>query len=449
MIEKGFPSKLWQFSKNIVDDINQFKESGEAIQIKKIYIKTKVENYEYKEGITSLGRSYDYIVKEEWDWADQFNFVDKTKQLPDYKEIISEISNIYNVDENQANMWLSAFIYDLTHVILGGISDEILIDKITIFIGDMNNSPLEWKFKIWINGIWLENNEYDIYKGLKIRRPMPSDFEIEKPFDISISTASGFDDTSSAILELRYRSQEHRENQDEINNILECLRLFRLGSVHSVKNERTPKSILTHGGVSSSLLHFSTTYKYSIGEQDIPILKDFLEKIKTLLPKSNSTELSEEIDPIIISLQRYNDALLKPESMESKITSAITCFEALYLKAKERMELSHKLSQRASILLKLFGFPPLEVYNTLIQAYDIRSTFIHGSQIKPEEHKNLTNIAKKILEYARVSILIFLQLKLLKNKEIIIAKIDNSILDENAFLKLKELVKENCTIYIS
>lgn len=446
VIVMSLPSKLWNFSKIVIEKVNTGKENREIFQTKRIFQKIKVDNFEYKEGSISLSQSYHDIEKEEWDWADQFNFVDNIKQLSDYKEIVLEISTTYGVDENQANIWLSAFVFNITSIIIKGISDEILVDNITTFIGDIENSPLEWKFKIWINGIWLENNEYDIYNGLKIRRPMPIDFEIENPFNISIIDNSGFPKTSNAIIELRYRSQEHREYNNEIDNLLNCLRLFKLGSVHSIKTEMNPKSILMSGSSSSSLLYFSTTYKYSIGENEIPRLNDFLVKIKTLLPKSSTSEISEEIDPIIISLQRYNDALLKPESIESRITSAITCFEALYLKGKERMELSHKLSQRASVLLKLFGFAPLEVYRTLIQAYDVRSTYIHGSQIKPEERKNLPRIAEKTLEYARVSILIFLQLKPLIDKEKFIAKIDNSLLDEEAYSKIKKLVNENCIV---
>ncbi|MBT9147686.1 MAG: hypothetical protein DDT32_01451 [Syntrophomonadaceae bacterium] len=97
-------------------------------------------------------------------------------------------------------------------------------------------------------------------------------------------------------------------------------------------------------------------------------------------------------------------------------------------------------------MLRLFDFRPLEVYNALDQAYDIRSTFIHGSQIKSEEHKSTTELANRVLEYARISLLIFLQLKSLVDKDNFVSKIDNALLDENAYLKLKELVK-SCTIY--
>jgi hypothetical protein len=365
MIEKGLSSKLWPLSKSIVEKVNEYKESGEAIKTKRLYIKPKVDNFDYKEGNISYGTSFNYIEKEEWHWKDQFDFIERDiKQLSNYKEIVSEISRKYKVNEPQADFWLSRFVQILIHRILEGVTDEILVDHITTFIGDLEKSPVEWKLKIWIDGVWLEKNGYDIYEGLKIRRPIPSDLEAENPFDlVPMVPAPGFRETSAAILELTCRSREKKEMYDEVDIILNCLRLFRFGSVFSVKTEMHPKSFLTFGSTSTPNLRFSPTYKYCISEQDIPKLKDLIERIKTLLPKRSSQVVSGEIDPIVISLQRYNDALLKPESIGSRITSAITCFEALYLKAKERMELSHRLSQRASALLRLFDFTPLEVYN--------------------------------------------------------------------------------------
>lgn len=449
MTEEGLSSKLWLLSKSIAEKVNEYKKSGKIIKIKRLYIKPKVEQFKYKEGGTSYTKSFSYIEKEEWHWKDQFDFMEKVvKQLPSYSEVVSEISKKYQVNERQADFWLSRFIQILIHKLREGITDEILVDDITTFIADLEKSPIEWKLKIWIDGVWLKDEEYEIFEGLRIRRPKPSDLEIEKPFDMLPfpSVTPSFREVSSAILELTHRSRSPNEAQMEIQKILNCLRLFRVGSVFSIKYEMHPKSFLAFGGTIGSDQRFAATYKYSISQQDVPKLRDFIGKIKGLLPKDLQVT-SGKIDPIVIALQRYNDALLKPESIESRITSVITCFEALFLKAEERMELSYRLSQRAAALLRAFGFKPLKVYNTLVQAYDIRSTFIHGSQITSEERKNAAKIAEKILEYARVSLLIFFQLKHLINKEKLISRIDNSILEEQAYSKLKKLLNENCNIH--
>lgn len=450
MPKKEMSSKLWLLSKSIAEKVSEYKKSKKIVRIKKLYVKPKVEEFKYKEGGISYRKSYKNVEKEEWHWKDQFDFIDRViKQLPGYGETVSEISKKYEVNEHQADFWLSRFVQVLIRRVQEGITDELLVDDITTFIADLEKSPIDWKLKIWIDGVWLEDEEYEIYEGLKIRRPKPSDFEIEISFDMLPFQTVGprFIETSPAILELTHRARSHGEAQREMGKILSCLRLFKVGSVFSIKYEAYPKSFLAFGGTLSSGQRFAPTYRYPLSKQDIPKLRDSIGKIKSLLPKENLQAKLEKIDPIAIALQRYNDALLKPESIESRITSAITCFEALYLKAVERMELSHRLSQRASVLLRVFEFKPLEVYNVLNQAYNIRSTFIHGSQIKSEERKNAAKVAEKILEYARVSLLIFFQLKHLLDKEKLIGRIDNSILEEQAHSKLKKLLKENCTIY--
>ena len=443
MDSKGLSAKLWVLSKGITEKVKDYKNSGQLTKSEELYIKPKIKKFDYKEGNVSYQMSHSFIIKKEWHPTKFFNFTEKVvKQILDYRQIVLEISKRYKVNEAQADFWLERFTQTLTREAFEELSEETLVDTISTFVNDLEKGPIEWKLKVWIDGAWLEDEEYDIYEGLKIRRPKPLDLEAERPFYLALypMPSPAFRETSSAILELVYEARQPVEFQNEIENIINCLRLFRLGSVFSVKTETYPKSILTFGGGTiGSGQRFAPTYKYPISKKDIAKLGELIGKIKSLLPK--------EVGPVNIALQRYNDALLKPESIESRVTSAITCFEALYLKAEERMELSHRLSQRAAALLALFDFVPLEVYNNLNSAYDIRSTFIHGSLIETEKHKDAAQLTEKILNYARISLLIFLQVKSLIDKDNLISKIDNSLLDANAHSKLKELVKGNCSIY--
>jgi len=442
MDNKGLSAKLWVLSKEIQEKVKEYKSTKQLTKTKQLYLKPKISDFDYKEGNISCTTSHSPVVKEDWDMKKFFDFTEKVlKQIPDYHRLALEISKKYEVNEAQADFWLGRFGQTLTGRAFEGLSEETLIDTISTFVNDLEKGPVEWKLKVWINGVWLEAQEYDIYEGFKIRRPKPSDFEVETPFYLlpySRETLP-FGPHPPAVLELEYRAREPVEFQNEIEKIINCLRLFRLGSIFSIKTETYPKSILTSGWTSGSGQRLASTYKYPISKEDIPKLGELIGRLKSLL--------SKEIDSINIALQRYNDALLRPESIESRITSAMTCFEALYLKAEERMELSHRLSQRAAALLGLFDFVPLEVYNNLSRAYDVRSTFIHGSLIEPKNHKDIAELAEKTLNYARISLLIFLQLRSPIDKDKFINRIDNSLLDMNAHSKLEELVREHCSIY--
>jgi hypothetical protein len=450
MNSKGLPVKLWTLSKEINEKVKEYKKNKQTAKTQQLYLKPTISNFNYKEGALSYGTSYSPEIREEWDFKKLFDFTEKViKQIPDYHSIALEISKKYEVNEAQADFWLERFTNSITQIAFEELSEEKAIDIISTFTNDLEKGPLDWKTKVHINGFWLQEEEYSIYDGLKIRRPIPSDIAIETPFyflPLSMET-TGFRTPPSAILELEYRAKQEIEVQNEIEKILNCLRLFRLGSIFSIKMDLSPKSILANGGIIGSGQRFSLAYRYPISNKDITKFAELIRRIKILLPKEPLSASSTEIDPINIALQRYNDALLKPESIESKITSTITCFEALYLKAEERMELSHRLGQRVAALLGFFNFTALEVYNNLNRSYDIRSTFIHGSLIKAEKQKDIAQLVEKILNYARISLLLFLQLKSTIDKESLICKIDNSLLDSYARSKLEELLKQNCAIW--
>ena len=62
--------------------------------------------------------------------------------------------------------------------------------------------------------------------------------------------------------------------------------------------------------------------------------------------------------------------------------------------------------------------------------------------------KSKNKLCDEIVEYARLSLLIFLQLKSQITKDQLINKLDNSLLDENASEKLKKII-ENEEILIT
>jgi len=438
-------SKLWDLSKYIEKEVNESKKKEKASKIKRIFTKIKV-TLNYEKGVVGLGTSTDLIEKDEWQWEGQLHFIeDIIKHLSEYKEALAEISAGFEIDRLKAGVVLSTYVQILIQKSFEGLTDDALKSYITYFIEDLEKSLLEWNLKIWIDGIWLENNEYEIYEGLKIRRPVPSDLEFEYPVGyIPYRELPDFNEVSNSIIEMIYRTQDDWDVFNEEMKILHCLGLFRLGSIFSKKTDMYQKSIFMPGNSRRyRAITYYPLYKYGLNKQDIPRLQEFIERIKPLLPIRDIKAGSKEIDPIAIALQRYNEALSRPESVEGRIFYIMICFEALFLRADERWKLSHKLSQRASALLKFHGLNPDEIYNALKQAYNIRSTYAHGSTDQGE-HGDLAN---QIFEYARISLLMFLQLKQSISKESLIGKLDKSLLENEARDKLKDLIERNCVIY--
>jgi len=447
--DKLIPVLLWNLSKSIRIKVNEHRDKGALLRTQTLYIKTQVERFEYKEGGSSYQTKQANVEKDEWHWRDQLNFVENViKQLPQYLDCVKEISNRYKLTEQESEYRLSRFVQAIAHESIEQPDDEFVIDKVTTFVSDLDEGPTDWKISVDLHGVWLKEEKYELADGILLRRPNPNDLEVERPFD-SIAFHYSFTPFSipSSILELTIRCKSPNEAQSEVEVILDVLRLFRLGSVDYYQYRISPKSILRFGGTFTRNSLTNGPYQYAFQLADIAPFNLFIGKIKPLLPRDPGfADPAAEIDPLIVSFQRYKEALLALVAIESRITSAITCLESLYLKAEERMELAHRLGQRVAALLRLVGFRPLEVYTCVNQAYDIRSTYIHGSRVDKERQQSAQKLCEKVMEYARQSLLIFLQLKKRVDKDDLISKLDHSLLDEKAFQKTKELISTDILI---
>jgi len=250
----------------------------------------------------------------------------------------------------------------------------------------------------------------------------------------------------STILQIKHRAKNQPEMYEELQKLIVTLRLYRTGSIENIRTEWRSESILDIGGTTYHDAPMATVYNYGLDSTDAKPLKDFIETIKPLIPLDVTKGSFPSVDYVVIAIQRYDDSILKLETPEGRLTKAIMCLEALYLKPKEEGELAHRLGQRVARLLSLLDQQPLEIYNNIRRAYGIRSKFIHGSGIEKEERQNIANLTKKVIDYARISIVIHIQLRAEKvNKEKFLALIDNSLLSENALAKLRDL-KEKCVV---
>lgn len=444
--EKMLSTTLYDLTKRIVDYVKESKEKKEIILNRRPYIKAKISDFKYEKGSSGFRTSFEDTLKENWHWKDEFDFIEKKiKQLDEYKESNQFISKIFKVSISQSDVWLSRFAHNVANEAIEGINDRRISDLITLFICDLEHNPVLWKPVIWLNGIYMGTGVIEIDDGCKIKRPEPVDLE----YEISYESYSMFDSMMSrhipsAIMTIEHRAKGQPEMLRKTEKIVAVLRLFKVGSVSTVRTKWNPTSLLQFGGTSYITSPPSTTFKYELIKEDEKKLQTFYEKIEPKIPIEVIEKGKGETNFITIAFDRYNDSLLKQDIPESRLASAIMCLEALYLKDDERGELAERLSQRTALALNFFNYNPLKVFNILKKSYDIRSRFVHGSKIEKEEQKELMKLAEKVIDYARISIVMFLQIQEAIEKEKFIRILNNSLLDDNAREKLKKIIEEKC-----
>ena len=439
---------LQQFSEECIKSLEKHEADGKRIKTKVLKVRPVFEQFNYNEGNISHTCSIEYVEREEWHIADQFKLIQEViKGLGSYNNCLIEIVSTYDLEEKVVDNKLTKLIQHLTYKYFEDGAKFSLIDLITRFIQDLDNSPIIWSVKGALIGVVLKDAFIELNSFI-LRQPTPDDFIIEESLD---SLALGMPTSSMSIhtaipttfIEFKNRASDENEVYRKYQCFIDLLRLFRLGSVISISFTHTPESVLRGGGWQSPNTNYGPNYRYTLSANDIGSLNEFISQNEKHVKRVEQSQADQKSGrSISVAYRRFQDALLDKGPLESRISSTITCLESLLLKATERAELSHRLSQRLSALIKHHDYKPVKVYGEVQRAYDIRSTYIHGSELETDKKKGLNDLAKVIMDYARIAVLTFLQLDETMEKDKIINKLDNALIDENASNKWNKEVMQ-------
>ena len=429
---------LHNLSDSIIDEVLSAKKNSKLEISKESYFKQKISNFDYDKGITGFESNQETVYRDEWHWKDKSEFNKKIEALKSFQEAIEKIVNTYDLEEEKANELVIKFVRKITSVCIEEKNKDKFIESINLFLSELEGNPIFWHPVVWIDGIWMETDSIEVKYNILIRKPKPKDWESRSKYERYANPE--LDNWPSAVLELEYREKYPRSVQNRIDSLIAALRLFKLGSIEQLRTQKNPHSIVgAMGGILSQINIISAHFKYGLTEGDAGNLTKFIDKLEPLIYSKLIDKAADEADYINIAYDRFCDALLKSVVPENRLTTGIMALEALYLKEEEMSELTEKLSLRVALALEPFGYETLEVYHLVKRAYDIRSRFVHGSKV---EQKDVGVLPEKILDYCRVSIIMFLQLQNELDKDKIINLLNKSLLDCDEKKKFHKIMKE-------
>lgn len=489
-------SKLQELSKKILNELDNRIETSRKVYVPDLssmrLINGKVEfhlgNGKLKE-----------IEKKEMDFTFEFPefYEEFCQKLLEFEVILNILKETYQLEEKRAGSTIKNFI---GHIIFKNhkFSNE---DKLKKAINGLikwldNPTPPYINIKIFLEGIWVNNEEIQIFEDLKIRRIKSSDFEYNSP-DLLINQFSAFPFKNIPVtilkwkyhLDIPYNPVELQTKiLKEIRMLIYSFLFFRLGSVFSRKST-IPAKILgrnlgfvaglgygechidfTKGQIvhKNKFLQIKSQLIYVLSKEDIPNLI----RIISIFRKSKIKDIifSNEKTYIKIGLSRYLNAFLNVESKESQISYGVSCLEALF--SANPGELQRKLCQRISKVFNIFGFNPLVINDIIIRAYRVRSNYSHGV-IEKINHEELEKLSRGILQCVRISLLFFLQignsLKKKKNfiylnrrefegvlekqlikerKKKFLKIIDNSLINDKNYERLQKFIQKRFEIFL-
>lgn len=420
--------------KDNIETFNVF-ESDELGTYDEHFVKIECR-FNYNNGINSSNSSYSepYIkTLKFWKNFEKY-YYRNANQFFLLKEIPDLLMEKFKINHAEAIQYL-IFLFD--KILIYSASDSELISIANRFVKDLNKDNPDWHLIVFIKGIWVKDEEVSIDETILFRQPRPEDLSREKSLT-SHENDIKYHYLVSAVIEIKKQCVPKTSLYGYLKKLFICLMLYKMTSIFPVKCIYKANSILTKSDY-TIYPEKSDIYGFGIDSSDKEPLKYHIETILPMLPDENWRSDNTELSYIYLAIERYTEAL-RDDKIESRITTAVTCLEALYCDGDNR-EISHKLSQRTAFFLRFYGYNPLEVYEAVKkEAYSVRSSYAHGSFSKKYDKIKLNEICENILNYSRNSITAHLQIykKLNFKKSDLIKLIDSAMIDKNSCQKLEE-----------
>lgn len=428
---------LLKLGKYVSQLVTEHHNHNKIVEIQRVYIHTKLTEFNYMDGrIRSIGWENITSEKREWDRSDFRDFLHKIILSSDeYTNCVIQLSTKVENERIRIEWILGEFISRIAETTyLGNFSEEFVNGEVSDVISQITDFTPEWHITAFVCGAWA-NSSLDLSSmstKIIMKKPEAKDFERILPLDyVTWFHPSFYNDSMriSCVIEIRCVGYEQNIASNEMILIQNLLCMFKLGSVYAHSYEFKPPNALELIGGRQSSNSKNVKYRYEIKRNDTNKWINFYTTMRPLMQ-----ELREDID---IALNMYKEALFE-SSNHSIIAFAIYALEALYLNVTQ--ELKFRLSLCLTTLLKAVKFPSpsLEIYNNVKLAYDVRSAYGHGSKYKKKIDE--AKLAETILNYVRVSILIFIQTKHIKKKEFLDI-LEKSLIDDDYKKNLQDVVK--------
>jgi hypothetical protein len=381
---------------------------------------------------------YDFLEKE---LSPQKDFKNLNKLIvKHYKKNINKIAP--SGDETaQAALWLKNYTQALIiKKIDGTLTDDIIIEYSSTFKSELELGSILYKYIYYLNGLFIDSNSININDNVIIRKTKKEDLEYKRDILIDMP-GSKYIGIPTSILEFEILEKEELKCKEYINRIQNSLRLYKLSSVYPLRTLYLKSSIiwpsLAIGG--ENFGRYSSYGKYTIKKSEINTFVDFINKIEKML---NFDRENKRHRSLSISIGRYNSALLEIGDMGRKLMTAVMGLESLFTLEKDRGENSFKLGIRVAKLLGYLNYDAEEVRQKIEEAYNYRNKYVHGSYISQDIQTKINKLFPLIMNYLRVSLIIFL----FKNKKIgkdnMIHFIDKSTVNESKNNELKHIIIE-------
>jgi len=436
---EALTEKLMQLVVEACARAKQYRDTGSLEARQEQFARQIVNRLDYHGEHIMVNLELQAFDKSVWAAADKQRFiVDFLKNCARFDEILSACQDRESVT-NDVRRFLNG-ILGRAHSQDFDVDQSSLRQRCTVLASELTGREIAFTSIAYLGGIWLTDaDEIPLGDRLRLRRMRKQDYEAEGVLGRLPVFGQEFNHCVTAAMELRVTAKFGSWPMSILSVATDVLRLFRLGSITCVQFKTDP-----HVGIGGMLFTRASfpRFTYGFSKADAAAWCKLCEKMWDALWASHEQPegggIAVRQDGIVldstnhvgVAMVRYRAAILGEQPLGERLVQSISCLEALFLKSSERNELSRRLAQRTSLLLRLVGADPMSVARDLLQGYRIRSKHVHGDIINKADKARTEELCLNILDFARKALQVFLQLRIdeKRKKEELLDRLDNAML---------------------
>jgi len=345
--------------------------------------------------------------------------ISEFEKTEEYQNTLVQLSDLFYLERERIQHLLNSFLMDAYGEKHRGDVDTL--------INDLENKPSFWHITARLYGVFPEAQEMIISEGVVLRKVSKEDLTYEVP-----PFSFGFNRTVSlfphSILEISFTSPNPAPVQQKVEKLTLVLSLFNGTCASFETYTMKPDSYGQFGGTLSKSTIPSQEPKRLIKESELTDLTAFVSYFEPRIPEG--AIFGEPLDPLEIAIKRYLESIRENLPIEEKLTRAVMGLEALFL--ENETELRFRLALRVAQLLGYLNEDSLIVYNTVSEAYDFRSSHVHGSVLSPDQKGKANEVLKHLWRYLRKAILIWIveDVSSEKKKRALLKQIDGALIND-------------------
>lgn len=244
----------------------------------------------------------------------------------------------------------------------------------------LKSEQITYNSKAILWGFSMQNDEVELEDGLSIQKVSKSEVKGSPPhYLLEVEDKENIPAMVQTHKVNKFGDLSPEDAMETFKNVVLALRLFDISGDVGIRFATTNSTSIfkkENRRVRVADSHRFFDEEYSMDSEDCERFSDFYSSMKNQIREPPET-YRIALDKFSNSFKRYNE--------NDRLLDSVIALEALYLKAGEQQEMSFRLSQRGAILLADGDSEPSDIKKRLKDAYDTRSTLVHGGEPDVEQ----------------------------------------------------------------